>query len=309
MTERRALLRLLRIAYLIGGAALLAWMITRRREAIGDLLVNTRLIWLAAALVMSFGMLALAAQIWQRMLAAQGEQVSFAPVLHATARAVLARYIPGSIWFAVGRASLLSRLGIGAGALTVTAATEIVLSIATTLAGGALLLGLLGALPGGGLWSLGASLALIGVASPAVAGRLTGWVARSRRVAVPAISWSDYLEVVIATLAFWVWSALTFAVYLRAFPLADDIETLMVLGGFLFAWGIGFLAFVAPQGLGVFELTLATILVSQGVPETAIVIGGYRVVILIRDAIAATAAEASARRGDRFADPKAAEST
>lgn len=307
MTGRRAVLRALRIVYLLAAAGLLIWLIADRRAEIGDLLTGTRLGWLVGSLVMSFGMLGLAAEVWRRMLVAQGETIGLAPTVHATARAVLARYIPGSVWFALGRATLLSRLGVRAGPLTVTATTEIILSISTTIAAGVVLLGLQGALPGGAVWAIAASIALVAIASPAVSGRLIEWIARTRRVEAPRISWSDYLGVVVTTLVFWLWSALTFVAYLRAFPISDGLGVPLVVGGFLFAWGVGFLAFVAPQGLGVFELTLASLLVNQGVAETVVLIGGYRVVILVRDAIAAALAETMARKVDRYAGPMEAE--
>ena len=101
--------------------------------------------------------------------------------------------------------------------------------------------------------------------------------------------------------AFWLWSALTFTIYLRAFPVADAYSTVDVIGGFLFAWGVGFLALVAPQGIGVFEVTLAALLGSDDLTTTAFMIGGYRLVILVRDAIAAIGSEVTATRGDAAA--------
>lgn len=303
---RRRTLALLRIAYLVAAATLLVWLIARRREAIADLLRGTRPGWLLLSLAMSFGMLGLAALVWHRLLRAQGEQVRRVTVVHATARAVLARYVPGSIWFAVGRATLLGRAGVAAGPLTVTAATEIVLSVVTTIAGGALILGLAGTFPAGQIWAIGAAVVLAAAASPAVAGRAIQVIAARRGAVMPVLGWPAYLGAAGLTAAFWAYSAVTFTVYLRAFPVAGGIDLVTIVGGFLFSWGIGFLAVVAPQGVGVFELTLATILVNEGIGETALVIGGYRVVILVRDAIATALAELTATdrlRGDRSPDP------
>ncbi|HDH03662.1 MAG TPA: hypothetical protein ENH15_05400 [Actinobacteria bacterium] len=294
--NRRKALNGLRIIYLAVAAALISWTIFARWGELSRLLDGTRLAWLAASLVMSFGMLGLSGALWRHLLIAQGEPVALSTAVHSTARAVLARYVPGSIWFALGRATLLSRLGVGAGPLTVTAATEIVLSVATTVAGGAILLGLVGAFPGGALWMVGAAIVLAAAASPAVAGRAIAFVAAKRGAQMAKISWRSYLGAVGISVAFWTWSALTFTTYLRAFPLADGIGIATLIGGFLFAWGVGFLAIFAPQGIGVFEVTLAAILFDGGLSETAVLIGGYRLITLVRDAIATGLAEATAPR-------------
>ena len=69
-----------------------------------------------------------------------------------------------------------------------------------------------------------------------------------------------------------------------------------MVGGFLLTWGIGFLAPFAPQGIGVFELTMATVLQAGGMARTLVVLGGYRLVLLARDFIATSTAEFIATR-------------
>ncbi len=294
--NRRKILSRLRIVYLVTAAAVIIWTIVTRWDEFGQLFDGARPAWLAASLVMSFGMFALSGVLWRHLLVAHGESVTLGSTIHVAARAVLARYVPGSIWFAIGRATLLSRLGLGAGPLTVTAATEIVLSVATTIAGGAMLLGLAGAFPGGALWAVGAAIVLVGAASPAVAGRAIRLIASKRGAQLATISWRAYMGAAGISVAFWIWSGLTFTTYLRAFPVTDSIGMATLIGGFLFAWGVGFLALVAPQGIGVFEVTLAAILFDSGVGETALLIGGYRLITLIRDAIATGLAESTASK-------------
>ena len=64
-----------------------------------------------------------------------------------------------------------------------------------------------------------------------------------------------------------------------------------MIGGFLLTWGAGFLAPFAPQGIGVFEVSMAAVLSAESAAGTAVVLGGYRLVLLARDLIAAPAAE------------------
>ncbi len=79
----------------------------------------------------------------------------------------------------------------------------------------------------------------------------------------------------------------------------DGVSPLVVPGAYMVAWGVGWLAVFAPQGVGVFEVTLASTLgaASAGV---ALVLGGYRVIVLARDLLAAgTAAWLHRRDGSR----------
>lgn len=121
------------------------------------------------------------------------------------------------------------------------------------------------------------------------------WLAARRGIEF-TLDWRGYLRLIGINFVFWGWSAVTFLLYLRAFPAADEFRTLLVVGGFLLTWGIGFLAPFAPQGIGVFELTMATVLQAEGITRTVVVLGGYRLVLLARDFIATSTAELIATR-------------
>lgn len=290
--------RLARAVYLVAAGAGLVWLFATRWDRIVDLVRQARPGWLLLALAASFGMLVLGAAIWHRVLNALAVSTGYSQILKATARSVLARYVPGSIWFAVGRIALLRRAGLPGGPLTVAATAEMILSIAVTISLGAAILGARGLLPGGMLWAVLAAVALAAIATPPLGGRLIALVAARQGTKTEPLSWAGYGQVLATVGAFWLWSAFTFTIYLRAFPAADAFATADVVGGFLFAWGVGFLALVAPQGIGVFEVTLAALLGTDDLTTTAFMIGGYRLVILVRDAIAAIAAEVTAARGD-----------
>lgn len=298
--NRKRLVALARYCYLIVLAAFVVRAISTRRSEIVDLLEGTRVLVLLGVLLLSFAMLGIASLFWRTALKLMGYHTPYVRVLMATARSVMARYIPGSIWYAVGRVALLQRSGIPTLPLTITAALEVLLSLAIALAGGSAVLAAIGDLPGGLTWVALAVPTLVFVTSPPVVRRLV------RRLSGPqadrlALSWGGYGWLLAIMGGFWLWSAAVFTLYLRAFPANDALGTAQVVGGFLLAWGVGFLAFIAPQGVGIFELTLATLLVSQGVAEVAVVIGGYRIIVLLRDAIAATIAEVLAWRARKLA--------
>lgn len=289
-------IKLLRILYLMVAGAAFAWLLATRWNDVSAVIRGARPAWLAAALVASFGLLGWGAWIWVRVLAALGTDVAFGTVAHATARSVLARYIPGSVWFALGRLTLLRRAGVPAPPLALTATVDMAMSVGVTIGVGALVLGVRDSLPGGAVWAIGAAFVIIVVAAPPIGGRALAVIAARRNAQMDRLSWRSYLNVLGAVALFWAWSAATFSLYVRAFPAADGFDLPSIVGGFLFSWGVGFLAFVAPQGIGVFEVTLASVLADDAIATTALLIGGYRVVILIRDAVATAAAEVIASR-------------
>jgi hypothetical protein len=295
---RKRVLGLVRVAYLVALGLVALRAVVQRRTEIAELIQGTRPAMLAASLVLSFAMLAITSLFWRVALGLLGSPTRYEDVLVATGRSVLARYIPGSVWYAVGRAALLQRDGVPAARLATTAVLEVLMSLATVLALGASLLAVAGEMPGGSGWVVPTVLAFIALTSPpimrAIIRRLPG-----HQPDQLIMGWSGYGSLLGIMMVFWLWSAGVFMLYVRAFPANDEFGMTIVGGGFLLAWGIGFLAFVAPQGVGIFEVTLASILVSQGVAEVAVVIAGYRVVILVRDVVATGVSEALASRRRR----------
>lgn len=304
----KRLLKAVRIAYLAGLAAVAAWVVRSRWTEVGELLHGARPLLIAASLAASFGMIWIGAWFWTVSLRIQGVRAAssevFGKALLATSRSLLARYIPGSVWFAVGRVGLLRRAGLPLGLLSASAALEMATSLTVVIISGLAVLGASGALPGGAAWMTALALLLLAAASPALSGRIAAWWAARRGVEF-SLTWRGYLQLIAVNAVFWGWSALTFLLYLRAFPSADPYRTVLVIGGYLLTWGAGFLAPFAPQGIGVFEVSMTAVLSAEAAAGTAVVLGGYRLVLLARDLIAAPAAElAAARRALRRPDPE-----
>jgi hypothetical protein len=280
-------MRIARTIYLLTLAALLVWVLAGNRDQIAELLRVQRPWLLVAALCTSFGQLALNASFWVRALAAMGEHVGWIRVLGVTARSVPARYVPGSVWYAVSRAGMLRSSDISVRALSVTALLESVLTVIVSLAVGAVLLGFSGRLPGeeltGTVWTVGLAV----LVSPPVLNRVLGWVARRRGTAggAPRLSWRDYHALVVWMIAFWSLSATTFTLYLLSFGL-DLPAPAVIAGVFLVAWAIGFLTPIAPQGAGAFEIVFVALLGVSGAGPLAVIVAGYRALVGIRDALA-----------------------
>ncbi|HWH34704.1 MAG TPA: lysylphosphatidylglycerol synthase domain-containing protein [Acidimicrobiales bacterium] len=298
-----------RAAYLAVAAAALAWLGWDQRRELAVLVDDARPGLLVVALAVTGLQLWVAAAFWSAALAALGQSVPRAAVLDASARSLLARYLPGSLWYAVGRGALL-RHQASRPALAVVATLEIGLSVVVGFVlGTGLLLATRQLAPGvGALGATGVVIAAAGC-SPPVLNRALAWWARRRGAAAVRLGWRPYLGMVGWMALFWVVSAGSFTLYLHAFPAsvgeAGNPPVLEVAGAFLVARVVGALALFAPQGLGVFEVTLATLLASSAAgPDPSLgglvlVIAGYRALVLVRDGLAVTTAEAlHSRRQD-----------
>ena len=289
-----------RRVYLAGLAVAIVWLAAARRADVADMLRDARPALLAAALAATFVLIWLLARFWAVSLRQLGHPVAGREVALATARALPTRYVPLGVSFAVGRIALLRAAGVPLAPLSATAALEMVVHVAVALTLGLALLAASGALTSGLTAAAAVAAVAAAAASPAVGGRILSRLAARRGVTL-AVTWRGYARLAAADAAYWVWASATFVLYLRAFPAGDGFGTVHIAGAFMVAWAVGFLTVLAPQGLGVAELSLVALL--AGSAETgvalALVIGGYRLVQLARDMLAASAAEVIATRRAR----------
>ena len=302
-------MRWLRIVYLSGLAAAAVWVVATRGPELADLIQGARPAYAGASLLAGFGLIGLSAWFWAvglRMLEPARAQ-PWTGLAAATARALPGRYVPGGVAFAVARVALLRRAGAGIGPLTAVAGLEMALSLTVALACGTALLGSVGAFPGGPVWAVAVPVVLGAGSSPPLGGRFMVWLAARRGVCL-SMAWGGYLRLIGVSVCFWGWSAVVFLLYLRAFPAADGFGTVRSAGSFMLSWAAGFLSVVAPQGIGVTEVSLAALLRAgadgvQSLADLAVILGGYRVVLAGRDLLAAATGELIATRRARRGSP------
>ena len=297
--------RVARRIYLVALGAAIVWLAFTHHEEAVELLEGARPELIAAALAASFGLILLNSALWHSGLLMLGHPVAGREIVLATARALPARYVPLGVTYAATRMALLRTAGVPLAPLAITAGTEMALSASVALTAGVSLLGAAGAMPGGAAWTIAAVVAAAAAVSPVAGGRAVNHLL-ARRGARFAIAWPDYTRVLAAAAAYWAWAAATFVLYLRAFPVADELGVVEIAGAFMVAWAVGFLTVVAPQGLGVTELSLVAILATDdhGGVALAAVFAGYRVVLLARDGLAAASGEIIAsRRVRRGSEP------
>lgn len=304
-SRRARAVRIARRVYLLALGAAVIWLASTHHEEVIELLEGARPELIAAALAASFGLILLSSALWHSGLLMLGHPVALREAVLATARSLPARYVPLGVTYAAARMALLRAAGVPLAPLAVTAGTEMALSASVALAAGVFLLGAAGALPGGAAWTIAAVVAAAVAVSPVAGGRAVNRLL-ARRGARFAIAWPDYVRVLATAAAYWVWAAGTFVLYLRAFPAADGLAVVEIAGAFMVAWAVGFLTVLAPQGLGVAELSLVAILASgdRGGVAIAALFAGYRIVLIARDVVAAAASEVIAsRRARRGSEP------
>lgn len=301
-SPRRAFISaVVRAVYLLGLGAAVAWLAVARGDEIAELLQDARLPLVAVALAATFGLIFLTARFWVLSLRMLGHQAALSEVVMATARALPARYVPLGVSFPAARVALLRSRGMDVAPLTVTAGLEMVMHPAVALALGMALLAVSGSLPVGLAWAAAVLAVAVVAASPAVGGRILSRLAERRGISLN-LTWSGYTKLAAADAAYWIAGATTFVIYLRAFPAADSFGALQVAGAFMVAWAVGFITVFAPQGLVVTEVSLVALLAvsndNTGI-ALAVLFGGYRLVQVARDLMAAAAAEVIARHRAR----------
>ena len=276
------------------------------RHTIVEQFEGARLAYIAAAGLASFGLIGLGSAMWHSSLAMLGHPVAFRDTVLATARSLPARYVPLAVTYAASRVALLAAAGSPVAALTATAGLEMLVSASVALAAGLALLGAVGESGGGLAWGAAGLVAATVAVSPLVGGRAVNRLL-NRLGARLVITRRGYLRVLAWSAAYWTWAAMTFTLYLRAFPAADAVGSVKVAGAFMVAWAVGFLTIFAPQGIGVAELGLVALLASgsRGGMAIAAVFAGYRIVQALRDGVAAVTGEIIAiRRVRRESAPK-----
>ena len=309
---QRRLLKWLRIAYLSLLAVAVPVVVLARRDEVADLLgdlAGARHGLVAASFATGIVLIALTAYFWLVSLRLLGQRPLFRDLTVTAARSMPARYVPLMVTFAVSRVALMQRRGVPAAPLALTAALEMAVSLAVSVAYGLVLLGWAGGLPGGLAIPIVAAVGMIVAASPSVAGRVVAAVARRRGldslVPVSGFTWLGYLHMIAASACYWTGAAAVFCLYIRAFETADDFSTARLAGAFVLAWGgLRFLSVIAPQGIGVVEVTVPSLLGAADPLALGILIFGFRLVLLLRDLLAAAVSELlEARRTTVEADP------
>lgn len=224
--------------------------------------------WLAVAFVILVVRGPLPVWGWWLILRKLGYGVSFRKSTRIVYYSALAAYLPGSMWHYVGRVYLAEKEGVPRLRGVISIAIESVLILVAALAVAGLSLA---AWPEPPLWAAALALVLlVGVIwRPDLFFKLVDWGLQriGRKTLGVQLSSKDVLEILVPFVLNWISFGLIFFALLAAlYPQLPLLYIPAVSGIFTAAWVGGYLAIVVPQGLGVREFIIVTLLAVLGVP-------------------------------------------
>lgn len=285
MTRRR-LLGLAQAGYLLGLVGFAAFLLADRRSGFDALVEGARPAYLVGSFLLLCAQAWLGAVVWHETLSVFGESVPLRSLWRAVGQTLPTRYVPGGIWMVVSRSAILRGRGI---ALAVISAAALLEQALVTVLG--LIVGVI-ALVATGDGPVRVPVLIVVACVGALACTPSAINAVQRLVArgapTPVVRGADYGRLLGAVGVYTLWSALSFVTYLQAFP-AVDAAVVRQGGAYLVAWVLGFVAVFAPQGAGVSETATAAMLTAGPIATLALLIGGFRLVVLVRDVAVALA--------------------
>ncbi len=297
----RAWLRYLRgllgvlILYFVGRHLLRNWEQFRGIE----LSWQIRPLPLIGAVLVIVGMYALLVEAWRQLAAAWGWDMTWRQAARVWIISSMGKYLPGKVWTVAGVASFAQEAGVSVWAATGSALVNQVLS----LAAGAAVAALTGfSVAPDGIFRvlIWISLAggLVGLAFlvwPGALGRIMA-VATSGRVALPIRRGPVVLAVAIHAVS---WAGYGVALLLVLAGTLPDVQLGLreAIAGFTISYIVGFLALLAPGGLGVREGTLVILLQgSIGAAPAVALAAASRLVMTVADIVAVAPFLAAGRK-------------
>lgn len=216
----------------------------------------------------------------RQILQTLGIKVDYRALLRTHVCRLPARYLPGGVWHTVGRAVDLHGHGVPRKAIAWMVVLEngVAIGMAFVLGGGILLFSGVHKLSYGWIVMLTTVLALLTLASlPFLFSRLLPNTAPNMNIA----NWSaccGWFGLI------WILHAAAYVAYSIALVGGNGVSHALHIGGvYLFSWAIGLVAFFAPQGIGVFEITAAAFSGNALLPAAIAMAAGFRLCMLTVD--------------------------
>jgi glycosyltransferase 2 family protein len=212
---------------------------------------------------------------WKVLLAGLGERISIYNSVSVLAVSQIGKYVPGKVWFTVGRMYLAKKHGVNEAKTLVSTVME----IAFSLLGAVILFGLAVILIPRGIVPTRAYLAFVLIpfclvaVYPPILTRVTGFVLR--RLGKPVfeirMTFRQLLGVLSLYVLLWIIQGAGCYLLVRSFYPLGLSRLPMVAGAFALSWILGFIVLISPAGLGIREgiFTFALRLV---VPEPVAII-------------------------------------
>lgn len=180
----------------------------------------------------------------------------------------LAGFLPGSVWHAVSRVYLAEKEGVPKSLTTISVVLESVLILLAALVVSSLSLI---AWPNPPLWAalLGLVILVAIIWRPDLAFRAANWGLQriGRKPLDVTLGPRDMVRLMLPFILNWlIFGAMFYAILAALYPSLSPVYIPLVAGVFTAAWVGGYLAIFVPQGLGVREIIIVTLLSVIGVP-------------------------------------------
>jgi glycosyltransferase 2 family protein len=301
--RRAAIVRLLgsrpvRWAFVLGAVALAGYAVSRDWTQITTALGNIGFLSVAAALVSVVLGLVMTSQMWRQLLASLGSPLSAATAARIVFIGQLGKYLPGSIWpvlaqMEMGKAHQVPRS---------RSASASVLVLLLSLIVGLLIAVVTLPLTAGPMpyrWALLITPVLVVMLHPKVLNKIIDRLLRlARQAPLEAPLTARALTRALAwAVGAWICNGLQIWILATRLGAPPGKTALIALGGFAFAWSVGFLFVFAPAGAGVRDVLLLLVLrpVLSTADATAVVLVS-RVLLTAADLLTAAAATRLGRR-------------
>lgn len=200
---------------------------------------------------------------WRLIMRSFGDPLDRAESMHVWYSTILGRYVPGSVAMVAGRVSLCRKRGLPASTTFASIVYENALILATALLVTAASVPFWPPFRHGEYALFLAALAPVCLAllHPAVFGRLANYLlARTGRGPLGAtLPYGRVLALIPYYLVGWVLLGLGFAALAASVAQVGPGDLALLVGGYAFAWEVGFLSLVVPSGVGVKEGVLTAI--------------------------------------------------
>lgn len=194
---------------------------------------------------------------WKALLAALGERISLFNSMSVLTVSQMGKYIPGKLWYTVGRMYLARRYGVNEAKTAISALMETGFSLlgAVVLFGVAVLFLPRSAVPAKTYLAFGLVPFCIIAIYPPVLNRLAKLALRLFRqpnfeIDIP---FRKLLAILAMYVAMWVVQGIGCYVLICAFYPLPVAKMPMIVGGFALSWILGFVVLISPAGLGVRE--------------------------------------------------------
>lgn len=240
--------------------------------------------WLVAASVVILGTFTLLIETWRRVLLELGSSIAFRTAARIWFVSNLGKYVPGRIWTVTTMAMMAGEHRVPVGTV---AASTVVIMIANVATGFAVVLltsaGIVRRLAGGTAGVIAATIGMfvLLIATPYIAGHWNRIAARFHRAQLTVTVPPKAVAVAIAGCTIsWLLYGLAFMLFVRSLIGAVGTPYWAFVTANAAAYLVGYLAIIAPAGIGFREVVLVTVLPALRIatgPQAALITVASRI--------------------------------